>query len=77
MTREDLIRIVNVFKNDGIDVETGRKLRENEFYDLLDNFDENVEHPAGSEIIFGPEDYGLPADATAEEIVDFAMEKKE
>ena len=77
MTREDLIRIVNVFKNDGVDVETGRKLRENEIYDLLDKFDEYVEHPAGSEIIFGPEDYGLPADATAEEIVDLAMNKKE
>ena len=34
MTQEDLIRIVNVFKNDGVDVETGRKFRENEIYDL-------------------------------------------
>ena len=74
MTREDLIRIVNIFKNDGIDIETGRKLREREIYDLLDKFDENVKNSAGSEIIFGPEDYGLSVDATAEEIVDFAME---
>lgn len=73
MTREELIRIVNIFKNDGMDEVTGKKLREREITDLMEEFDENVKHPEGVNIIFGPEDFGLKADASAEEIVDFAL----
>lgn len=73
MTREELIRIVNIFKNDGFDVVTGKKLREREITDLMDEFDGNVNHPEGVNIIFGPEDFGLKKDASAEEIVDFAL----
>ena len=74
MLRDELIRIVKIFQNDGIDGATGKKVSGNQVADFMDFFDDNVNHEAGVEIVFEPETYGLPKDATAEQIVDFALQ---
>lgn len=76
MKREDLIYIVKIFKNDGVDIKTGIRLKEKQAMDLLDVFWENVPHPEGANLIFSPEEFGLSKDASAEEIVDFALNYK-
>ena len=74
MLRDELIRIVKIFQNDGIDGATGKKVRGDQVDDFMDFFDDNVKHEGGVELVFEPETYGLPKDATAEQIVDFALQ---
>lgn len=40
---------------------------------MVVKFKQNIKHPGGSDLIYYPEDVGLPRDATAEQIVDLAM----
>lgn len=76
MLREDLIRIVNILRNNCYDEVSGNILREREIMDLMDFFDDNVSHSEGTNIVFAPTKFGLNEDATAEEIVDFALESE-
>ena len=73
MLRDDLIRIVRIFQNDGIDETTNKMITNDQMCDFMEFFDDNVNHEAGTELIFDSERYGLAKDATAEEIVDFAL----
>ena len=77
MLRDDLIRIVKIFQNDGIDEITKKKVTEDQVDDYMDFFDDNVSHEAGVNLIFELEKYGLSPNATAEEIVDFALRNEE
>ena len=74
MLRDELIKIVKIFQNDGIDETTNKRISENQVADFMDFFDDHVKHEAGVELIFDLEAYGLSKDATPEEIVDFALE---
>lgn len=73
MIRDDLIRIVKIFQNNGFDEVTNKKATEDEIADFMDYFDDNVKNKAGVELVFDLEKYGLSKNATAEEIVDFAL----
>lgn len=77
MSREELVYIVKIFKNNGVDINTGIKLKERQAMDLMDVFWDNVSHPEGANLIFAPQDFGLLENASAEEIVDFALNYKE
>ena len=68
MIRDDLIRIVKIFQNNGFDEVTNKKATEDEIADFMDYFDDNVKHKAGVELVFDLEKYGLSKNATAEEI---------
>lgn len=76
MIKDEMIEIVTIFKNDGIDKRTGKMITERNMYDIMDRFDHMVGMEGASEIIFGPEDFGLDKDASPEEIVDFALSGK-
>lgn len=73
MTRKEVERIVGIFKNDGIDKVTGKKVKERAIYDFLDQIDDLVGYEGASEVIFAPEDYGLSKEATIEEIVNYIL----
>ena len=55
------------------DIKTGVRLSEKEHHSLVMKFEENINHPGGTDLIYYPELVGLPAEPTAEEIVDLAM----
>lgn len=73
MTRNEVFRIVDIFKNDGVDRATGKKVNQNTVYDFIDLIDELVGYEGASEVIFAPEDYGLNKNATTDEIVDYLL----
>lgn len=73
LTREEVIRIIDIFKNDGIDKRTGKKVSEKAVYDFIDSIDELVGQNDASEVIFAPEEYGLKKEATSEEIANFLL----
>lgn len=73
MTRDEVFRIVDIFKNDGVDRATGKKVNQNTVYDFIDLIDELVGYEGASEVIFAPEDYGLNKNATTDEIVDYLL----
>lgn len=73
MTRNEVFRIVDIFKNDGVDRATGKKVNQNTVYDFIDMIDELVGYEGASEVIFAPEDYGLNKNATTDEIVDYLL----
>lgn len=75
LNRDELIKIVKIFHNHGIDEETGKKIAEDTVYDLWDLFDEAAGFDSASNIIFAPEKFGLKKGATPEEIVDFILKK--
>ena len=55
------------------DKATGRELTEKEHEDLVCRFENSINHPGGSDLIYYPELVGLPPDPTAEEIVELAI----
>ena len=73
MTRNEVFRIVDIFKNDGVDRATGKKVNQNTVYDFIDLIDELVGYEGASEVIFAPEDYGLNKNAITDEIVDYLL----
>ena len=40
MTRKEVERIVGIFKNHGIDKETGKRVKENVIHDFFDEIDD-------------------------------------
>lgn len=72
MSREDLVDIVEMLKTME-DKETGKKLSESEYDALVTTFCKNINHPAGSDLIFYPDLVGLPKNPTVDEIVDLAV----
>ncbi|MBO5093655.1 MAG: bacteriocin immunity protein [Lachnospiraceae bacterium] len=72
LSREDLIDIVEMLLTMR-DQETGESLSEAEYDALVTMFQKNINHPAGSDLIFYPQLAGLPSNPTSDEIVDFAL----
>ena len=72
MSREELIELTETVMT-GYDKNTKRLLDEVEHDTLLTKFEENINHPGGSDLIFYPELVGLPDYASVYEIVDLAM----
>ena len=64
MTRKEVERIVGIFKNHGIDKETGKRVKENVIHDFFDEIDDLMGYEGASEVIFVPEEYGLDKEAT-------------
>jgi hypothetical protein len=54
-----------------------RNLTEDEHFALVAKFKKGIKHPAGSDLIYYPENVGLSADATMEDIVDLAFQGEE
>ena len=77
MTRKEVERIVGIFKNHGIDKETGKRVKENVIHDFFDEIDDLMGYEGASEVIFVPEEYGLDKEATIQEIVDYILGKTE
>lgn len=71
MTQDEVFRIVNIFKNDGVDSVTGKKISERAVWELLESIDKLMGYDEASEVIFAPEDFGLNKEATVEEIVNY------
>lgn len=76
MTRKEVERIVGIFKNHGIDKETGKRVKENVIHDFFDEIDDLMGYEGASEVIFVPEEYGLDKEATIQEIVDYILENR-
>nr|WP_298543114.1 bacteriocin immunity protein [uncultured Lachnoclostridium sp.] len=73
LSKQELIDLVEVIMNGGYDKTTGKKCSEEEHFQMVVKFKKSIKHPGGSDLIYYPEDVGLPRDATAEQIVDLAM----
>ena len=71
MTKDEVLRIVNIFKNNGVDSVTGKKISERAVWELLESIDKLMGYDEASEVIFAPEDFGLNKKATVEEIVNY------
>ena len=72
MSREELIDLVETI----ITMYDKKNQKELDAYEqdaLVIKFEDNINHPGGSDLIFYPELVGLPDEASVEEIVDFAM----
>ena len=73
MSRDELLKLVK-----GIvtmtEEETGRKYTEKEIDRTVQIFSRNIVSALGSDLIFYPDDCGLPANPTIEEIVDRALQ---
>ena len=76
MTRKEVERIVGIFKNHGIDKETGKRVKENVIHDFFDEIDDLMGYEGASEVIFVPEEYGHDKEATIQEIVDYILENQ-
>ena len=75
-TIREVERIVGIFKNHGIDKETGKRVKENVIHDFFDEIDDLMGYEGASEVIFVPEEYGLDKEATIQEIVDYILENQ-
>lgn len=73
MSREELIRLVEIIMAGGKDEQTGKKYTEAELHKLVKLFVETIPNKNGSDLIFYPDDCGLSEDPTAEEIVEAAL----
>lgn len=72
LSREELIDLVESIMTVR-DKNTGEKLSEKEHHALVMKFKRSINHPGGSGLIYYPTLVGLPAEPTAEEIVDLAI----
>lgn len=72
LTREELIDLVETIMSVH-DKKTGRLLTEEEHCALVVKFEQGINHPGGSDLIYYPELVGLPSEPTVDEIVDLAM----
>lgn len=77
MSREELLKLVRIISNAGLDEETGKKYNEKEIDRLVEIFEENIPHPGGSDLLFYPELCGLPNDVSPEKMLDVALSYKE
>lgn len=76
MEREDLIGLVTIIMNGGIDKNTNTHYSEIEVDRMVDAFEKNIPCEFGSDLIFYPNLCGLPDNMSAEQIVDFALNYK-
>ena len=72
MSREELIDLVETIIT-MYDKKNQKELDAYEQDTLVIKFEDNINHPGGSDLIFYPELVGLPDEASVEEIVDLAM----
>jgi len=77
MSKEELLKLVKIISNAGLDEDTGKKYSEKEIDRLVEVFEENISHPGGADLIFYPELCGLSNDVSPEEIVCVALNYKE
>lgn len=75
LTNEELIRIIEIFRNEGIDRLTGKELTEKETYIFLNLIDETVGRMNSTDVIFAPKSFGLTDNATAEEIAKYLLKQ--
>ncbi len=73
MSREELVDLVETIMTVR-DKKTGKLLSEEEHDKLVLEFEENINHPGGSDLIYYPELVGLPPEPTVDEIVDLEMQ---
>ncbi|MCI9399672.1 MAG: hypothetical protein HFJ07_07615 [Lachnospiraceae bacterium] len=74
MSREELIDLTESIYT-MYNKNTKRFLEEDEHLALIHKFLENINHPAGTDLIFYPELVGLPSNPSVYEIVDLAMKE--
>lgn len=74
MSREELIDLTEAIYT-MYDKNTKRMFDEDEHLALIHKFLENINHPAGTDLIFYPELVGLPSNPSVYEIVDLAMKE--
>lgn len=72
MTREELYDLVETIIN-VYDKKAEKTLTEKEHVALLVKFEENINHPGGTDLIYYPELVGLSSEPTIDEIVDLAL----
>lgn len=77
LSKAELIELVKILMNGGVDEKNGKEYTEDEFHRMLDIFMENSLNQNKSDLIFYPEDCGLGEDPTAEEIVEAALNYSE
>ena len=49
------------------------KMTDDELHQLMDRFEASIRHPAGTDLIYYPQKWGVPTNASAEEIVNEAL----
>ncbi|OFS24187.1 bacteriocin immunity protein [Clostridium sp. HMSC19A10] len=76
LSREELIDLVNIIMNSGVDSKTGKEYTDSEVIRMVQIFESNITSPDGSDLIFYPDLCGLKIDASAEEIVDAGLNYK-
>lgn len=76
LSREELIDLVNIIMNSGVDSKTGKEYTDSEVIRMVQIFESNITSPDGSDLIFYPDLCGLNIDASAEEIVDAGLNYK-
>ncbi len=72
LSREELVDLVETIMTVR-DKNTGEYIPEKEHELLVRKFEDSINHPGGSDLIYYPELVGLPPDPTVDEIVDLAM----
>lgn len=72
MSKEELINLVETITT-MYDKKNQKELDAYEQDALVTKFEESINHPGGSDLIFYPELVGLPFEPSVEEIVDLAM----
>jgi hypothetical protein len=70
MNENELLGIVNTLTSPGDDA------TEEELEELIDKFVSGIPHPGGTDLLFYPENWGLPPNPTSEEIVKAALSWK-
>jgi len=73
LSRTELIDLVEVIVSGGYDKVTGKEYTEEEHFKMVLKFENSINHPGGSDLIYYPELAGLPKNPTVEEIVDLAL----
>lgn len=76
LSREELIDLVKIIINVGVDSRTGKEYTDSEVNKMVQIFESNILSPDGSDLIFYPDLCGLKIDASAEEIVDAGLNYK-
>lgn len=76
LSREELIDLVKIIMNAGVDSRTGKEYTDSEINKMVEIFKNNISYPHGSDLIFYPHFCGLKIDASAEEIVDAGLNYK-
>jgi len=72
LSREELVDLVETIIN-VYDKNTKKDLTEKEHVALVVKFRKCINHPGGSDLIYYPENVGLPESPTIEEIVELAL----